>query len=396
MNSMINEFLSVLVIDDDEFMLEIITTSLKQIGITEISTALNGMEGLQCLDSQNIPHSCVICDLQMPEMDGIELLRHLTERQYKGGVILMSGEDKRVLTTVGNLANTHHLNILGCLSKPITKHDLLSHLSRIENNVQSKTENPDWSLSSAELENALFTDQIQPYFQPQVSTRDRKIIAVEALARWHHGDGILIPPAVFIPIAEQSGLIELLTEKIYTQAIRQTVKWHKSGLDLNVAVNLSMDCLSNLEIPNLLQKIARNEGLSTDRVVLEVTESRLSADQSITVEILTRLRLMGFALSIDDFGTGYSSMELLNNIPFNELKLDRQFVHGSHRNDSSRAILESSIELARKLGMQVVAEGVEDQEDWDLMVKLGCDLVQGYYISKPQSAGGLSAALVSM
>jgi len=381
---------SALVVDDDVLMLEIITTSLHQIGITQTNTAQNGAEGLRYLRAETTPPNCIICDLQMPEMDGIELLRHLAEMNYQGGIILMSGEDKRVLTTVEELANAHHLNILGSLSKPITKQELLAHLSNIEDKIQLTADKPEWSLTPTELIKAISADQIKPYYQPQVSTTDRRVIAVEALARWNHPSGKLMPPpTVFIPLAEQYDLIDLLTERIYTQAIRQAAIWHRSGFDLKVSINLSMDNLSDFELPRRLHTIAEREGVAVDRIVLEITESRLATDHAIALENLARLRLMGFSLSIDDFGTGYSSMELLNNIPFSELKLDRQFVHGAHHNDSSRAILESSIYLAKKLGMTVVAEGVEDQKDWDLIVSLGCDLVQGYYIAKPQPADQL-------
>ena len=382
--------LSVLVIDDDVFMLDIISASLQQIGVTEISSALNGWEGLQQLSNlANLP-DCIICDLHMPEMDGVELLRHLTAKHYTGAVILMSGADQRVLNTVGSLANAHNLYILGCLSKPITKQALVSLLSHLEDRIQPKADKSDWSVTPAELEAALIAGQIEPFFQPQVSTLNRQIVAVEALARWQHPDGSPTPPPdVFIPLAENSGLINQLTETIYTQAIQQAATWRRAGFELNVSINLSMDNLNDLSLPNRLQAIANEAGVNIKNVVLEVTESRLTTNHSAALEILTRLRLMGFALSIDDFGTGYSSMELLNNIPFNELKLDRQFVHGAQHNNSSRAILESSIQLARKLGMSVVAEGVEDQQDWDLMVALGCDLVQGYYIAKPQAASDL-------
>ncbi len=394
MNKAHFELLSVLVIDDDLFMLEIISTSLQQIGVGEISTALNGWEGLQQLDRATDVPNCIICDLHMPQMDGIELLRHLTAKNYKGAVILMSGEDPRVLNTVGNLANAHNLHILGCLSKPVNKQALTSLLSDLEESIQPLAKTSNWSITPAELEASILAGQIRPFFQPQVSSLNRKIVAVEALARWQHPAGKMMPPPdVFVSLAESSGLIDLLTETIYTQTIQQAATWRRAGFELNICINLSMDNLNDLSLPNRLQAIANEAGVNIKNVVLEVTESRLTTNHSAALEILTRLRLMGFALSIDDFGTGYSSLELLNNIPFNELKLDRQFVHGAHKNASSRAILESSITLARKLNMRIVAEGVEDQQDWDLITSLGCDLVQGYFISKPVAADNLSPLL---
>ena len=160
-------------------------------------------------------------------------------------------------------------------------------------------------------------------------------------------------------------------------------KWRADGLDLKIGVNFSVDNLNQLDLPEWIVSVASEEGMDPSKVILEVTESRLMEDVTKPLEILTRLRLKRIGISIDDFGTGFSSMEQLKRIPFEELKIDRAFVFGAAGDPSARAILESSVDLGKRMGMSLVAEGAETQEDWDLVAELGCDMVQGYFVAKP-------------
>ena len=162
-----------------------------------------------------------------------------------------------------------------------------------------------------------------------------------------------------------------------------TLKLKAQDHDLNIAINLSVDSLTDLEWPDRISSLMEQSGLEPSSISFEITESRLMEHLSVALDILSRLSLKRFNLSIDDFGTGYSSMEQLQRIPFSEFKIDRAFVHGADRDTSALAILESSVLLAKKLDMKVVAEGVEDQRDWDLVARLGCDQVQGYFVSRP-------------
>jgi EAL domain-containing protein (putative c-di-GMP-specific phosphodiesterase class I) len=173
--------------------------------------------------------------------------------------------------------------------------------------------------------------------------------------------------------------------------LRQARLWQDAGLHLHVAVNVSMNNLGSLEFPDFVARAALNAGVQPASVVLEVTESRLMKNPLEALDILTRLRLKRIGLSIDDFGTGHSSLAQLRDIPFDELKIDRSFVHGAWRDSSLRAIFDASLGMAKQLGMKTVAEGVEDRDDWDFLRATGCDMAQGYFIARPMPADDLPA-----
>jgi EAL domain-containing protein (putative c-di-GMP-specific phosphodiesterase class I) len=199
----------------------------------------------------------------------------------------------------------------------------------------------------------------------------------------------LVFPDQFIALAEEHGLIDDLTRVVLTAALKQSRLWQYMGITLPIAVNVSMDNLLSVEFPDLVARELIEAGVPASLLVLEVTESRLMKDPLVALDILTRLRLKRVGLTIDDFGTGHSSLALLRDLPFEELKLDRGFVHGAWRDTSRTAILQASLRLARQLRMKSVAEGVEDREDWDCLRTAGCDLAQGYFIAKPMSAEAL-------
>jgi len=199
----------------------------------------------------------------------------------------------------------------------------------------------------------------------------------------------MVYPDQFIGVAEAHGLIDDLTRVVLRNALAQARAWRDAGLALRVAVNLSMDNLSTPSFADFVAEQAAETGVAPADMVLEVTESRLMADLRAPLEIMTRLRLKRFRLSIDDFGTGHSSLVQLRDMPFDELKIDRSFVHRAHADMTLRAIFEASVKLARQLDMEIVAEGVEDRDDWDFLRHAQCDLAQGYFIARPMPAADL-------
>ncbi len=375
-----------LVVDDEQFIRNLIIRILGTMGVDaeHTSSCASGEEGVNYLNElTGDPPDFILCDLNMPDMDGVEFLRHLAARSFDGGIILISGEDKRILKAAEDLARAHDLHFLGALSKPVTPADLAALLATFTPERARRGARQSVDIEADDLREAIVNRDITVVFQPKVSVETGVLIGVETLARWTHNEKGFVPPDVFVHIAEENGMIDDLTNLIVEQAIAQGGEWLADGLDIKVAVNLSVDNLNNLELPEYLIGLAEKAGMNPHRLVLEVTESRLMEDIVKPLEILTRLRIKGLDLSIDDFGTGHSSLEQLKRIPFTELKIDRAFVNGAAGEPATRAILETAVDLAKRLEMSIVAEGAENQEDWDLVALLGCDLVQGYFVSKP-------------
>lgn len=383
--------LRVLIADDDTFMLDIIEELLAAFGIRQVQRAKTGESVLRLVDSSDESVQLLICDLNMAGMDGIEILRHLADRSFQGAIIVISGSDARILDSVTNLAREHSLNLLGVLAKPldITKlHGTLLRYSltkfptpTIENEAAAPR-----SLTFDEVHNGILSGCVQVAFQPKVCLRDRQVVGAECLLRWNDPRYGFLPPGVVITSAERYGLITPLTEQILRLAVAAVADWSRHGAKISVAVNISSRSLNTLNLPELLSSIVRQGGVETGSITLEITETGLMADHVASLEVMNRLRLKGFKLSIDDFGIGYSSMEKLKNMPFNELKVDRSFVVGAREHAIARAIVDSSVRLAHAIQMRVVAEGTEDQDDLDFVIRAGCDDVQGDVIAKPMPA----------
>jgi EAL domain-containing protein (putative c-di-GMP-specific phosphodiesterase class I) len=240
-------------------------------------------------------------------------------------------------------------------------------------------------VSADEIRNAIPHREFVNYYQPQVELSTGAVIGVESLIRWQRGDQGIVGPGHFIGVAESSGLIDEITRYVMIEAVTQRRAWQDMGLKLAVSVNVSMDDLAHLDFPEFLTFETARAGVAPSEVVLEVTESRLMKDPMAVLDVLTRLRLKRFRLSIDDFGTGYSSLAQLRDIAFDELKVDLSFVHGACHDPKMQAIVEGSRRMANQLGMTIVAEGVEDRDDWDFVRRAHCDVAQGYFIAKPMT-----------
>lgn len=376
--------LKVLIVDDNKFMINMVKRILDKLEIADPLDANDGASALERLDEAAV--DVIICDLNMPGMDGIEFLRHLADREAHPAVILLSGEDKSVLNTAAQLGQAHGLRVLGGVPKPVTREPLEALLAQADAGAQERPRAAIESLTPEEIRAGLDGESIELVFQPKVSIATREMVGVETLLRWRDAERGLMGPGAVVPVAEESGLINALTEAIFRKAMAQCGAWRADGHDFKVAVNVSMHDLDRYDFPDFVVDTAEAEGVDPSSVVLEVTESRLMADITKPLEILTRLRMKGVGLSIDDYGTGASSMQQLKRIPFTELKIDREFVAGAPTDDEARAMLVSSVGLGRDLELSVVAEGVETQAEWDLVASLGVDVVQGYFVAKPMPA----------
>jgi EAL domain-containing protein (putative c-di-GMP-specific phosphodiesterase class I) len=322
-------------------------------------------------------------------MDGIEFTRKLVDHRYSGSLILMSGEDIRVLKTAEKLARAHRITVLGRLEKPVTPEALAAMVKKWKPPSKDMQRAGRKVYSSAELSAAIANGELINFYQPKVDVSTYRIVGMEALVRWQHPVDGLVFPDQFISVAEANDLIDDLTRVVLIMALTQAKVWQNAGQPLRVAVNVSMDSLQSLGFADFVAGLATEAAVLPQEVVLEVTETRLMGDIRAPLETLTRLRLKRFHLSIDDFGTGHSSLAQLRDIPFDELKIDQSFVHGAWADETLRAIYNASLGLANQLGIEIVAEGVEDREDWDFLRQTGCHLAQGYHIARPMPAGDL-------
>jgi len=375
--------INILILDDEAFMLKLLVRMVTNLGYSEVSSSDNGFVALEKIDTQNDSPNLILLDLNMPEMDGLEFVRHLVERNYGGSLILISGEDERMQQAAEKLARAHQITVLGHLHKPASPKNLAEMISRWRPLQKDSPPEVMKAYGAEEVQSAIAKGELVNYYQPKVSVSGRQVVGVETLVRWNHPkDGIVLPEN-FIGVAEAHGLIGDLTLKVVTEALAQTKVWLDAGLVFKVAINLSMDNLVKLDFLESVVELVSKAGVPPQAIEWEVTESRLMGDFRVALEILTRLRLKRFQISIDDFGTGNSSMAQLRDLPFDELKIDQSFVHGACKNIKLKAMFDSSLALAKQLGMIVVAEGVEDQADWDFLCETKCDIAQGFFISPP-------------
>ena len=380
--------LRLLVLDDEPFMLNLLAHLLHQLGYPNVETCQHGAEALRCAADPARAPDLVLLDLNMPDMDGVEFVRRLVEQGYAGNVVLVSGEDERLMQMAEKLIRAHRVSLLGHLAKPFT----LAGLSRLmERSLEARhADRSDRTpYSAADVRTAIESGQLENHYQPKVAVASGAVVGVEALVRWRHPQDGLVYPDQFIGVAEDNGLIDGLTRVVARNALRDARSWRNAGLPLRVAVNISMENLNSIDFAHFIDDEAVAAGIAPQDVILEVTESRLILDQRAPLEVLTRLRMRRFGLSIDDFGTGHSSLKLLRDIPFDELKIDRNFVQDARGDATARAIYDASLSLGRQLGMTVVAEGVENEADWNLVRQTGCDQAQGYFIARPMPAADL-------
>jgi EAL domain-containing protein (putative c-di-GMP-specific phosphodiesterase class I)/ActR/RegA family two-component response regulator len=341
----------------------------------------------------------ITLDLAMPGLDGIEMIRLLAERKCHARIIICSGMGTRILDAAQRSAAEHGLAIAGLLPKPISREALSILLGNDDHSPSASVEDscvgcaapadsvPTVSPSvfhptPSDLEAALEHRDFVLAYQPKIHCKSHVITGFEALVRWQHPGHGLIMPDSFIPLAEQTGLIDPLT----TQIVEQSFAWFSAAFPhsgLMLSVNISARCFGDLQISDKLYAICCRFQLSAERIIIEVTESSAMVDPILSLDLLTRLRVKGFHLSIDDFGTGFSSMVQLVRLPFSEMKIDKSFVIHASQSQESRTVIKSIVELGHSLGLTVTAEGVETPEVLDYLNTVGCDTAQGYLIARP-------------
>lgn len=329
--------------------------------------------------------SHIAIDLVMPQVDGVEVLRHLADQQCRARIIVTSGIGAKVLESARRSASDRGLDIVGILPKPFKPQlvrELLGAAHGTVNRRAGKGHGGYPLLQPEDFDRALLERQFLLHYQPKVRLSDGGVMGFEALIRWRHPEAGMILPDSFISAAEACGKLD----EISLHIVRIGLDWLKmvrARHDIVLEFNMSARSLRDIRLPDVLAEECDRRHLDRSTVAIEITESSAVQDIAEASDVLTRFRIKGFQVAIDDFGIGYSSLEQLSTLPFSELKIDKIFVFPLTRSDEARAVVESTVRLAKRLGLMTVAEGVENQQTIDLLAEMGCDAVQGFHISRP-------------
>ena len=361
-----------MIIDDDPTMLSLVGTLLaKQGHEIDMAESLAELE----IDPERLNVDLVILDFRLGRATGLDVIRLLMTRALSPQVILLSAADRSSVMGALELGRSCGLNMLGILEKPLDARALL----RIVEQLQASL----WEVASCDIRSALECSHFLLAYQPKFCLSTGRVTGVEALARWQDPELGLVPPDRFISVAEKDGQIIPLTWQLVEQALAQQYRWRKMGINLDMAINLSPIVLDTDDF--LMQFLRRTEAhnVAPESLTLELTETRGIRDMNRAVGQLARLRDEGFNIAIDDFGTGNASMLQLYRLPFTQLKIDRAFVADCTEDDKAQSIILMVIELAKRLGLDVVAEGIETREQGNLLKRAGCHTGQGYFFSRP-------------
>ncbi|NDK37538.1 EAL domain-containing protein [Pseudoxanthomonas gei] len=378
--------MKIMVLDDDQVMLRILPIQLRNFGLrakgfTDIETFADAAIALEHLYDQPGQFQLIFCDLQMPGMDGVEFVGHLAEAGYTGRLVLLTGEDDKILSAVRDLAISRGLTVIGALNKPIFPDALQAVLASIDDVEQVQAAPvPRRTLHDAVLDH-LPAGEVEAWYQPQVSLRTGQVLGFEALARWTDEEFGLVSPANLPAELATAVEIERFTGQVLHQALLQLARWAADGRPWSVSVNVAARIFSDAGFPDRVRDLAQELGAPLDRLTLEVTENEVFTQSSVQLETASRLRLKKVGLSVDDFGTGYSSLATLRDFPFSELKIDRSFVTGASSNPRLATMLEANLKMASELKVRTVAEGIESVEELRLVQGFGCDAGQGYLFS---------------
>lgn len=379
-----------LILEDHDFQRQMAVQLLKTCGCGDVLEAEDGAEAMRQIEAAPQPVELLLCDLNMPGMDGLAFLRHIAERQNKASVILASALDPAIIRAAEIMAKSYGVRILGVVEKPLSRAKLLPLVLRHLSQGLTTPRLEPAPLPLADIEAGIAAGEFEPFFQPKIEMRTCRMVGVEALMRWRSPDHGIVLPGAFIPVMEANNLISGVTFPLIEIALKHCKAWQDGGLNVPIAVNISVQSLSDTGLADRLEAMVAAAGLTPDHLMLEITETVAMTDLGHALETLARCRMKGFNLSMDDYGTGFSSMRQLIRLPLGELKIDQDFVIGSSRQDVLASLIETSVAMAQRLNLRTVTEGVETAEDWDTVARLGCDVAQGYFIAKPMPAEELA------
>lgn len=387
MEGVVPPALRALIIDDQREVRVAVRDALFESGVTDVVEASSGLAALALVKSAERPFDVILCDLQMPDRDGVEVLRDLSALGVRAAVIIMSVEDYRVIEIAGTLASLQGLYMLGTVQKPVLPDVLSQMLSQISSPA-ARDDAAIVPLSPEAFAEAFSTDDLVLHYQPQLDRATRQLLGAEALVRWNHATRGLMYPSEFMPEVERSDEVAAaLTRFALAEAIAFAGRMQRRGLPIAVSINLFARDFEQLDLPDRIARLAQDAGVPPDHITLEITETDVVGNMVRMADVALRLHLKGFRLSVDDFGTGESGLAQLKNAPFSELKIDKEFIDGCSDSTLKRSVTYTCVGLAGRLGMATVAEGVQNQRDIHTLEELGCDRFQGFFFARPMSEG---------
>jgi EAL domain-containing protein (putative c-di-GMP-specific phosphodiesterase class I)/CheY-like chemotaxis protein len=360
---------------------------LGHLGASRITDVPDGDSALRLFQGGFAPAVDVaIIDLDLPGMDGLELIRDLSQVQCDTRVIVIGAQPSGVMFSVETLAQAYGVDLLGTMSTPVNPAKLKALLENYVPAAPQPAFESGPRLTFTDIGIALQKREFEPYFQPKIELATGQVKGLEVFARWRHPQHGVLTPASFIHALEENNRIDFLDWTMIELSLERCRALHDQGIPICISINLAPETLAH---PGFLRQIAgavSRHGLMPDYVTFEMPESSVLTSDPNFIERLLRLRMMGFGLAIDDYGTGRSNLQLLARIPFSELKIDRSFVDGASKKLPLGTVLKSCLGLAHSLDRMSVAVGVETRQDWDFLLGLGCTYAQGYYIANPMEA----------
>lgn len=382
------EGLLILVAEDQELPRSLVVAILESLGALGVYEAEDGRAALEISREISRPFDLVITDIDMPDMDGMAFIRKLSELHQGVSLVITSALDRGLLDAVEAMCTAYGARLLGTLQKPVGAEALGALIAhhRPRRTPEQHVSAHATPFTLDDVLRGLACEEFEPFMQPQVDLTSGRVVGAEALVRWRHPEKGLVAPYAFIELLEAEGRIADLTWLMLAKSAAHCRAWRDAGLEIRVSVNLSARLLDDATMAEAIIWQVHNQGLAPQHMTLEIAESAAMSHMGPVLENLLRLRLKGFGLCADDYGAGYSSMQQLRRVPFTEMKLDRSFVTHAARREAGRRVLETSLQMARSLGVRAVAEGVETQDDLNLLREIGCEVAQGYHLARPMPA----------
>lgn len=382
--------LRILILEDDSFQRAVAVRMFRSLGCHEVFEAADGSQALALLQQVGAV-DIAVCDLQMEGVDGLAFLRRAGQSGQIGAVLLSSALSADLRRAAQQVIALLGLQLLGDVGKPLPAKELQALLDKYRGSCIRAT-SPDAVVRPAcedEVRQALALQQLQAWYQPKFNLRSGEVCGVEVLCRWMHPSKGVLPPALFIPVLERCGLMDELLFAQLDQALSLQEQARIQGYPLNMAFNLQTSQLANSQLTYTLKGILARHGTPGSRLTFELTENGLLQAPAASLENLVRLRMMGCRLSLDDFGAVFSSLQRLCQLPFNEIKLDGEFVRNLEHEPRCAAVIASTLALGNSLGMAVVVEGIETLDQLQRLLAMGCVEGQGYWFARPMSGQGL-------